>query len=174
MKRYARTLEELAGLLGTSHSQLIRLGQRGCPCTRAHKKNGRYAVEPVRKWREEHGHAGNGTKTNGHGGPVDGLGCTARQRLLEAQASEREEKARVAEIQRLRLEGALMPIAEHEETLLSRHRFFKAEIENLPRRLPPRLAGRGIVEITAILRDEVDRMMRAWSEGGSYAAEVTE
>ena len=64
-----------------------------------------------------------------------------------------------------------MPVDEHKEHMLRTHGFFRSELEIFVRRVPPRLAGRTIIEITKLLRDEVESMMRVWSEGGSYTAE---
>ena len=67
-----------------------------------------------------------------------------------------------------------MPFADHREHMVKTHRFFRAELETFVRRIPPRLAGQTTIEITNALRNEVEKMMVVWSEGGVYSNEGTD
>ena len=167
-RKYTPTLKDLAAEFKRDVATIHRWGGAGAPCTVADRGARGYAIAPVVEWAEERGLL-NGKQVVLKS--VDTASRTTQQRFLEARAREREEKARLAEIQRRQLEGEIMPIAEHREAIVERHLFFRSELEALVRRLPPRLTGKSIVETTAILRGEVDRMMRTWSEGGSYSAE---
>ena len=164
MKRHARTIEQLAQILGKSRSQLILYGQRGCPCTRRDKTTAGYLIAPIRKWCEDRGYLGTTVvKANGHGGPVDPSGCTARQRLLEAQAREREEKARVAEFQRRQLEGELISRADVEDHDRKRHLYMIRTLRMWARSLGPVLAGKTAIGIQGTLEEKVDSLMRVFS-----------
>ena len=167
-RKYARTLKDLAVELRRDVASIHRWGGSGAPCTVADRGARGYAIAPVVEWAEERGLL-NGKQVVLKS--VDTASRTTQQRFLEARAREREEKARLAEIQRRQLEGEIMPIAEHREAIVERHLFFRSELEALVRRMPPRLAGRTIIEITKLLRDEVESMMRVWSEGKAYSNE---
>ena len=168
-RKYARTLKDLAAELKRDVASIHRWGGAGGPCTVDHRTDRGYLVEPVARWAREHGLL-NGKPT--------AVGVSHRkeqpshsERLKKYQAAERREKAILARLERRRVQGELMPVDEHEEHMLRTHRFFRTELETFMRRMPPRLAGRTIIEITKLLRDEVECMMRIWSKGGVYSNE---
>lgn len=167
-KRFAKSQQELCVAIGKSIPTIHWYGAKGCPCLAKHRDSkGRYSITRVLTWMKKHGY---GEVVNRGARPkrqrdlvAEGEARDDHSRLLKAQADEREEKAKIAEMDRLSREGELIAKADVDEEWQSIMRDLKAKILSWPKRVAPRLAGLGAPQIATALTKEVRALLEELS-----------
>jgi len=163
MKRYAQTLTELAMILERGTHTLHRWSLMGAPTKKKHKTAKGYDTAAVKRWAVEAGLWGSEGRP-GAGVKVDPDGPTKTTRALrEHQATERQYKARIAELTARKLEGDLVSIADVASHDRKRHEYMIGTLESWARSLGPLLAGKTAMEINRIMLRKIDELMSEFS-----------
>lgn len=143
--QFAESRGELAQALGVSLQSVQTYHAEGAP----RRTDQGYDVEAWRQWRLEH--------KSGHlpRVPSSADAVEDKDRLLRAQADEREEKALLAKLEREELEGELIRKAEVKDRDIARVHAVKRGLLAFERALPPKLVGLNEREMRAVLAKEL-------------------
>ena len=86
----------------------------------------------------------------------------------------RRERAKSAKIERLVLEGKLIPEAEILPEFIGKVATFRAGLLALSSRLPPILHNKEQLQMHQLIKDEVYNMLTIYSQGGKYCPDTPE
>jgi phage terminase Nu1 subunit (DNA packaging protein) len=142
-KQYARTKGELSKLLGRSPVTIDDWLSRGCPGKTAQG----WDPEAMLEWASRNVREPRSRRDRRE--PSEGSDA---ERLLKAQADEKEAKAALAELQLAIERGEYVPHAEVKEHRLALISVFRRGFLALEQYLPPRLEGLTAKEMKVIIR----------------------
>lgn len=140
-----KTQASAAKKLGISVRQFRAWISEGAPV----RPDGRYSLQAIRRWRD---------------GLNGGQNLSDREKLLKAQAREREAKAELCELQLDIEKGAYISRDEIKERDRRRIAVVKRGLLGLPRSVAPLLAGLSPPEAEQLLMTKVRDLLRHFSE----------
>jgi len=147
--------EQIAKARGCNWRTVTRWAQAGCPHTKAGKhKPYRFNLDEVEAWLAQQGRSGE------PGRPAESDESDSQK---EADLKWTRERARLAEIRRQTLEGALHDTAECQRHRLRQIMAVKSELLGLPRTVAPELVGKKRPEIEVILTGRVTSILEKFA-----------
>lgn len=157
---WAPSVATLADAVGKApHTLHTYHSVHGAPLQRT--KRG-YSISAMRNWMEEHGYT-----PGARLGPPEstpGNRPQARDRLLSAQAEERETRAELARLQLAAARGEFMPKTDVQERDRARIQVVKRGLFGLVKSLPPRLLGLKPAEMEVVIKEHVRELLTRFAQ----------